>query len=124
VIDRYQQYYMLIKERLLLSSYQSGKIKIIRIGGRHMKINEQAIREACHHLANTLVQKNQDYGNSVEEQFKEYGDASINLRLEDKLRRLKNLAKNEAQVNEKKSETVLDSAGYAMLAYILYECTE
>jgi hypothetical protein len=83
-------------------------------------INEQSIREACERLADTLVQKNHDYGNSVEEQFKEYGDSSINLRLEDKLRRLKNLAKNSAQVNEKKSETVLDSAGYAVLAYILY----
>jgi hypothetical protein len=84
-------------------------------------INEQSIRDACQRLADTLVQKNHDYGNSVEEQFKEYGDASINLRLEDKLRRLKNLANNEAQVDEKKSETVLDSAGYAVLAYILYD---
>jgi hypothetical protein len=84
-------------------------------------INEQSIKEACERLAQTLIQKNHDYGNSVEEQFKEYGDSSINLRLEDKLRRLKNLSKNPAQVNEKKSETVLDSAGYAVLAYILYD---
>jgi hypothetical protein len=83
-------------------------------------INEQSIREACNHLADVLVQKNHDYGNSVEEQFRGYGDTSINLRLEDKLRRLKNLSKKSAQVNEKKSETVLDAAGYSLLAYILY----
>jgi hypothetical protein len=83
-------------------------------------INEQSIREACNRLADVLVQKNHDYGNSVEEQFRDYGDTSINLRLEDKLRRLKNLSKSKALVNEKKSETVLDAAGYSLLAYILY----
>jgi formylmethanofuran dehydrogenase subunit E len=87
-------------------------------------INEQAIREACNRLADVLVQKNHDYGNSVEEQFRDYGDTSINLRLEDKLRRLKNLSKKSAQVNEKKSETVLDAAGYSLLAYILYNYQE
>ena len=89
-----------------------------------MVINEQSIREACNHLADVLVQKNHDYGNSVEEQFRDYGDTSINLRLEDKLRRLKNLSKKSAQVNEKKSETVLDAAGYSLLAYILYSFKE
>jgi hypothetical protein len=87
-------------------------------------INEQSIREACNRLADVLVQKNHDYGNSVEEQFRDYGDTSINLRLEDKLRRLKNLSKKSAQVNEKKSETVLDAAGYSLLAYILYDYQE
>jgi hypothetical protein len=87
-------------------------------------INEQSIREACNRLADVLVQKNHDYGNSVEEQFRDYGDTSINLRLEDKLRRLKNLSKKSAQVNEKKSETVLDAAGYSLLAYILYNFKE
>ena len=84
-----------------------------------MIINEKTIREACKLLAETLIKKNHDYGNSVEEQYYEYGDTSLHLRIEDKLRRVKNLAKTEAQVSEKEAETYLDAAGYSILAYIL-----
>lgn len=84
-----------------------------------MIINENSIRYACGLLAETLIQKNHDYGNSVEEQYKEYGDTSLHLRIEDKLRRLKNLTKQAALVPEKEAETYLDAAGYSVLAYIL-----
>ena len=84
-----------------------------------MVINPDNIRLACEELASTLIKKNHDYGNSVEEQYKEYGDTSLHLRLEDKLRRVKNLTKTEAQVPEKEAETYLDAAGYSILAYIL-----
>ena len=84
-----------------------------------MIINETTIREACNLLAETLIKKNHDYGNSVEEQYYEYGDTSLHLRLEDKLRRLKNLTKSPAQVPEKEAETWLDAGGYSILAYIL-----
>lgn len=82
-------------------------------------INEETIRSACQYLAETLIQKNHDYGNSVEEQYKEYGDTSLHLRIEDKLRRVKNLTKQAALVPEKESETYLDAAGYSVLAFIL-----
>lgn len=84
-----------------------------------MDINSNTIRYACEILAETLIQKNHDYGNSVEEQYKEYGDTSLHLRIEDKLRRVKNLSKSDAKVKEKQSETYLDAAGYSILSFIL-----
>ena len=84
-----------------------------------MIINEETIRAACNYLAETLIKKNHDYGNSVEEQYKEYGDTSLHLRIEDKLRRVKNLANKDALVPEDEAETYLDAAGYSILASIL-----
>jgi hypothetical protein len=83
------------------------------------KVTNDSIRLACNELAEILIAKNEDYGNSVEEQYNEYGEMSLNLRLEDKLRRLKNLTNKKANVNEKKAETWIDAAGYSVLAYIL-----
>jgi hypothetical protein len=84
------------------------------------KVTPETIQKACDELARTLIRKNHDYGNSVEEQFWEYGDTSLHLRLEDKLRRLKQLSKHEAKVKEKKAETWIDAAGYSVLAYIIH----
>ena len=85
-----------------------------------MKINEQTIRQACNLLAETLIQKNHDYGDSVEEQFKEYGETSLLIRLDDKLRRLKQLQNAPAKVtSESKQDTYFDLAGYSVLDYIL-----
>jgi hypothetical protein len=85
-----------------------------------MKITEQSIRQACDLLCKTLLQKNHDYGNSVEEQFREYGESSLHIRCDGKIRRLKQLHISKAKVKtEKKSETALDLAGYALLGHIL-----
>lgn len=84
-----------------------------------MKINEQTIRIACELLTETLIAKNRDYGNSVEEQFNEYGEASLLIRLDDKLRRLKQLQNAPANVTgESKRDTMLDLAGYAILGLL------
>ncbi|MER2153578.1 MAG: nucleotide modification associated domain-containing protein [Solibacillus sp.] len=84
-----------------------------------MVINPMRIQEQTDDLAQLLAKKNADYGNSFEEQFNEYGLTSVLIRLDDKLRRLKNLNKNEAQVNESITDTLQDIAGYAILASIL-----
>jgi hypothetical protein len=85
-----------------------------------MNISPHTIQKACDSLAQILIQKNHDYGNSVEEQYEEYGLMSLNLRLEDKLRRLKNLSKKEQAVKEESvADTLLDSAGYALLGFII-----
>ena len=89
-----------------------------------MIINEETIRAACNYLAETLIKKNHDYGNSVEEQYKDYGDTSLHLRIEDKLRRVKNLANKDALVPEDEAETYLDAGGYSILAYILKKFEE
>ncbi|STO12726.1 Domain of Uncharacterised Function (DUF1599) [[Flavobacterium] thermophilum] len=67
-------------------------------------------------IHDTYKRKNADYGNSFEEQFKEYGLLSAIIRLDDKMRRLKQLLKNKAQVKDESIEdTLIDLAGYAIL---------
>jgi hypothetical protein len=88
-------------------------------------ITEESIRKACNHLAEILIAKNTDYGNSVEEQFKEYGETSLTIRLDDKLRRLKQLQKASANVKtESKADTLLDAAGYSILGYLCVSSRE
>jgi glutaredoxin 2 len=87
-----------------------------------MKVNKDSISLACDILMNTLIDKNRDYGNSVEEQFNEYGPSSLLIRLDDKLRRLKQLQNHPQHVKtESKQDTLLDIAGYAILGYLCLE---
>lgn len=91
-----------------------------------MVINEATIRKACQDLADLLVKKNQDYGNSVQEQFEEYGATSLLIRLDDKLRRLKQL-ETTGKINvksESKQETMIDLAGYAILGLLCLSSEE
>jgi hypothetical protein len=85
-------------------------------------INEASIKKACKDLADLLVKKNRDYGNSVQEQFDEYGETSLHIRLDDKMRRLKQLAKSPANIkSESKKDTLTDLAGYAVLGLLCLE---
>jgi hypothetical protein len=63
--------------------------------------------DICKRLNKLYRQKNTDYGDSYGEQFKEYGPTAGFLYIENKLRRMKQLANNRAQV---KGESLLDSA--------------
>lgn len=85
----------------------------------NQKVTKEWIKKACKELEEMLIAKNEDYGNSFQEQFEEHGMTSVIIRLEDKLRRLKSL-KNQpsSKVNEKIEDTLLDSAGYNVLAHI------
>jgi hypothetical protein len=85
-------------------------------------INEQSIRKACNDLADLLIKKNRDYGNSVQEQFNEYGLTSILIRLDDKQRRLKTLQnQNPSVTSESRKDTLTDTAGYAILGLLCLE---
>lgn len=91
-----------------------------------MKINEQTIVRQTNFLGETLLKKNHDYGDSVQQQFDEYGPLSLIIRIDDKFRRLKNLLLNKAadeiQVkSESIHETFSDLAGYSNLGAILYD---
>jgi glutaredoxin 2 len=67
-------------------------------------------------IHDTYIRKNEDYGNSFEEQFNEYGLLSALIRLDDKMRRLKQLSKQEAKVKDESTrDTVLDLANYAIM---------
>lgn len=81
---------------------------------------EQQIRKAAEQLGDLLARKNADYGNSFSEQYTEYGMLSALIRLDDKMRRLKTLrTANEVRVKDEAiADSLLDMAGYALLAYV------
>jgi lipopolysaccharide biosynthesis regulator YciM len=73
----------------------------------------------CQNLNEVYKRKNADYGDSFGEQFREYGEISAAIRLEDKLKRFKQLINNPAQVkDESKIDTLLDMANYAIMTVI------
>jgi hypothetical protein len=73
-------------------------------------------REVIEEIHNTFKIKNADYGNSFGEQYEEYGLLSAVIRLDDKMRRLKQLLKQDAQVKDESiRDTVLDLANYAIM---------
>jgi hypothetical protein len=73
-------------------------------------------RKVIEEIHNTFNIKNADYGNSFGEQFNEYGLLSAVIRLDDKMRRLKQLMKQDAQVKDESiRDTVLDMANYAIM---------
>jgi hypothetical protein len=60
--------------------------------------------------------KNSDYGNSFGEQYEEHGLLSAIIRLDDKMRRLKQLNKQQAQVKDESiRDTLLDLSNYAIM---------
>jgi len=80
---------------------------------------ENLIRLACSELADLLVRKNHDYGDSFSQQYEKYGLMSALIRMDDKMRRLETLQGGEqAQVAESVGDTLQDLAGYALLAYV------
>lgn len=81
------------------------------------------IRLAATELADLLVRKNHDYGDSFSQQYGKYGLMSALIRMDDKMRRLETLqGGQQAEVAESIGDTLLDLAGYALLAYV--ECTK
>lgn len=73
-------------------------------------------KEICDDIAEILEKKNMRYGDSFRQTYYEYGGISICLRLEDKLNRLKNIVKDFDSSVHSATDTLLDIAGYAILA--------
>jgi transcriptional regulator of heat shock response len=79
--------------------------------------NADLHKQILNEMHDTYKRKNADYGNSFEEQFKEYGLLSVLIRLDDKMRRLKQLSKNEAQVkDESLRDTLMDLCNYSVMS--------
>ncbi len=62
------------------------------------------------------IAKNADYGDSFSAAWREWGIISALVRMDDKMRRLKNLVKHDARVDESIRDTLLDLANYAIMA--------
>ncbi|MBP2056990.1 hypothetical protein J2Z60_000152 [Lactobacillus colini] len=70
-------------------------------------------------LAQVLLQKNKAYGDSFTKSVDDYGLPVIGIRLSDKYNRIHTLiTKKDIDVgDESLQDTLLDTAGYAILAY-------
>lgn len=72
------------------------------------------------HLAKTLQEKNDDYGDSFSRSVDKFGIIAAVVRLEDKFNRLENLTANgdkEKVKDESLADTALDISGYGLLLY-------
>ena len=82
---------------------------------------EDKISKACGELSSLLKEKNRKYGNSFDKTVDEFGNACIVIRLSDKLNRIKTLLLSREEDNmqgESVEDTLIDLAGYAILAKI------
>lgn len=76
-----------------------------------------SFKEFTDQLAETLLEKNQAYGDSFTKSVDRYGLSVIGVRLSDKYNRIEHLITNhELKENDESLEdTLLDMAGYAIL---------
>lgn len=73
-------------------------------------------KEVCDMLNKIYKAKNNDYGNSFSESYKEWGVIAAVVRMDDKMRRIKQLVKNDPQVeSERLYDSVLDLANYSIM---------
>lgn len=70
-------------------------------------------------MRDVFIQKNSDYGNSFAETIQEFGYVPAVARINDKLKRVKNMVKgNEMNVNESMRDNLMDIAVYSVLTII------
>ena len=70
-------------------------------------------------MLDTYKKKNADYGNSFAETIREFGYVPAVARINDKLKRVKNMVKgNEMNVNESMRDNLMDIAVYSVLTII------
>lgn len=80
--------------------------------------SDNPFKKYTDHLAETLQAKNAAYGDSFAQSVDDYGLKVIGIRLSDKYNRIKHLVNNsELKENDESLEdTLLDMAGYSILA--------
>ena len=79
-------------------------------------------KQICDDLNTLYARKNADYGDSFGKSYSEYGLIMACIRLEDKLNRLKSLAKQAARVKDESIEdTLADLANYAIMTLVEME---
>lgn len=70
-------------------------------------------------LKELYVSKNSDYGDSFNDLLYEFGLITVVIRLQDKMNRLKTIAKNDGEYTVKDEtirDTLMDLANYAIMA--------
>lgn len=75
--------------------------------------------EVTKELNELYVAKNSDYGNSFNDLLYEFGLITVVIRLQDKMNRLKTIAKNDGEYcvkDETIRDTLMDLANYSIMA--------
>lgn len=83
--------------------------------------------EICADINTLYIKKNQDYGDSFGQSYKEEGMAMVRIRLGDKFNRLKTLTRNPDKQNvmdESIKDTLIDLANYAIMTIVEMEAEE
>lgn len=105
----------------LINSYISNPNDSKKRGGLATEsAKKNPFAEYTDHLAETLENKNQDYGDSFSRSVDKFGIIAAVVRLEDKFNRLENLTANggkEKVKDESLADTALDISGYGLLLY-------
>ena len=88
-----------------------------------MTETQEQISKVCEDIRLLLIKKNEDYGNSFHEPINIFSRLSakegILIRIDDKLKRLKNLTTSEYEANfESIQDTVRDLIGYLILLLV------
>lgn len=86
-----------------------------------------AHQKLCSELNALYRRKNNDYGDSFHETFKEEGLAMSRIRLSDKLSRIKRLTRNmgtQQVTDESLRDTLMDLANYALMTVLELEYRE
>lgn len=78
---------------------------------------DKLFKDVANHVADLVIKKNHDYGDSFHEVYEEFGDLSTLIRLTDKMKRLRNIVSgNEMLIaGESLDDVYEDIAGYCIL---------
>lgn len=81
------------------------------------RIDEKApFDKVIHEMRETYLRKNADYGNSFAETIQEFGFIPAIARINDKLKRVKNMVKGqEMNIGESLRDNLLDIANYCVI---------
>lgn len=90
------------------------------------RIDKYEHMKVCKKLNQIYKKKNHDYGDSFTETYNELGLISCITRMNDKMNRLKSLAKsgNNEVKDETISDTLLDLANYSIMTYMCLQNDE
>ena len=82
------------------------------------------LKELTDEIIDIYKAKNKDYGDSFSDSFKEFGITSAVVRMNDKMNRIKSLAKSDdRQVkDESLRDTLVDLANYALMTVLELDC--
>lgn len=82
------------------------------------------LKELTDEIIDIYKAKNKDYGDSFSDSFKEFGITSAVVRMNDKMNRIKSLAKSDdRQVkDESLRDTLIDLANYALMTVLELDC--